>query len=188
MQCILRERLLACAIDLTQVSAIYRAEGHRFVGSYIAWLEEAERKLSGLRTPISILLQAEKSLVTSVLDGYAPAEVQAENSVRKRQKAVAAHSLERLSREIHQKIESIDHTLNQTKEKMCHAIAVLASKQPDLYANLEANQSVIDALWRALGATPETLPMFNYFSAALPSTDRNYVLLDIVTNIVSNRA
>jgi hypothetical protein len=186
MQCILREKLLERSVSLAQVSAIYRSEAQEFVDAYIQWLEQSERELAGLRTPISILLQAEKSLVTAVLDGYVPAIVQNEKSARKRQRAIAAHSLERISKEIHAKIEGIDHLLGQIREKLCHAIAVLATKEPALYQTLGANQQSIDAIWRKLAVLPETVPMFNYFCAALASTDRNYVLMDIIANIVSN--
>jgi hypothetical protein len=146
-----------------QVSAIYRSEAPAFIDAYIAWLEQTERELAGLRAPVSILLQAEKSLVMAVLDGAVPAVMQNEKSVRKRQRAVAAQSLERLSKKIHAKIENIDHVLNQSKEKLCHAVAVLATKAPDLYASLGLNQTSNDAIWHQVAALPETVPMFNYF-------------------------
>lgn len=188
MQCVLREKLLERAIALAKVSVVYRTEAQEFVDAYIAWLEQTERELANLRTPISILLQAEKSRVTAVLDGYVPTEVQSEKSPRKRQRAIAAQSLERISKELHTKIESIDHLLNQIKEKLCHAVAVLATKEPELYATLDVNQASVDAIWRKLAYQPETIPMFNYFCAALASIDRNYVLMDLIANIVSNRA
>jgi len=187
MQSILREKLLTCAIKLAEVSNIYRTENHRFVDAYFGWLEETEKDLSGLRSPISILLQAEKSLLTSVLDGYTPDYIQIEKSIRKKQKAIAAQSLDRISKEIHTKIESIDHIFDQISEKLCHAIAVLASKEPDLYGKLQADQQGIDTIWRNLGLTPETIPMFNYFCAKLASTDRDYLLLDIIQKIVQNK-
>lgn len=187
MQCILREKLLANALLLAEVSQIYRTDSSRFVDSYFDWLEKTEKELNGLRSPISIVLQAEKSLLSSVLDGYVPQYVQTEKSVRKRQRAIAAQSLERISKEIHAKIESIDHTLEQLNEKLCHAIAVLASKDHSLYENLQANQQGIDMVWEKLGSTPETIPMFNYFCAKLPATDRNYLLMDIIQKIGTNK-
>jgi len=42
------------------------------LNTYFGWLEEAEKDLSCLRSPISILLQAEKSSLISVLDSYLP--------------------------------------------------------------------------------------------------------------------
>ena len=84
MQCILREKLLTQAMKLADVSNIYRTESHRFVDAYFGWLEEAEKDLSGLRSPISILLQAEKTSLTSVLDGYLPDHIQAGKSIRKK--------------------------------------------------------------------------------------------------------
>lgn len=186
MQCVLREKLLAEAMKLSKVSDVYRTDSHRFVAAYMDWLETAEKELSGLRSPISILLQSEKSALTSVLDGYTPNFIQAEKSVRKTQKAVAAQSLEKLSKEFYSKIESIDHVLDQLSEKLCHAVAVLASKEPELYAQVSVSKHGVQSIWRMLSNTPETLPMYNYFCAKLASTDINYLLMDIVQKVAGN--
>ncbi|TAN62745.1 hypothetical protein EPN18_04110 [bacterium] len=177
---------MAQAKKLADVSNIYRAESHRFVNAYLGWLEEAEKDLSGLRSPISILLQAEKSSLTSVLDGFLPDNIQAGKSIRKSQKAVAAQSLEKLSKEIYSTIGTIDHILEQLSEKLCHAVAVLASKEPELYNKLQVNQHGVNTIWNMLGRTPETVPMYNYFCAKLASTDLNYLLMDIIQKIASN--
>lgn len=186
MQSILREKLLAQAMRLAEVSNVYRSESQRFVEAYFAWLEQAEKDLSGLRAPIVALLQAEKSILNAVLDGYLPTHIQEGKSARKIQKAVAAQSLEKVSKEIYSKIETIDHEFNQSNEKLCHAVAIIASKEPDLYKNLELSQAGIDAIWKTLARTPETIPMYNYFCAKLTATDRNYLLMDIIQKIVSN--
>jgi hypothetical protein len=83
MQCILKEKLLMQAVKLGEVSNVYRTESYRFVDEYFAWLEGAEKDLSGLRSPISIMLQAEKSSLTSVLDGYVPNHVQEGKNIKK---------------------------------------------------------------------------------------------------------
>lgn len=187
MQSLLREKLLTQGIKLGEVSNVYRSESHRFVGMYLAWLEEAVKDLAALRSPVGILLQAEKSTLTSVLDGYVPDQIQAGRSIRKNQKAVAAQSLERVSKEIYSKIENIDHSFDQLNEKLCHAVAVLASKEPELYKGLEVNQHGVDKIWQMLGGTPETIPMYNYFCAKLASPDRDYLILHIIQNIVSGK-
>ena len=187
MQSILREKLMAQAMNLAVVSNVYRTESYRFVDAYLAWLEEAEKDLSGLRSPVVILLQAEKSSVTSVMDGYLPNYIQAGKSIRKSQKAIAAQSLEKVSKEIYSKIEDIDHNLDQFSEKLCHAIAVLAIKTPDLYKNLQVDQNGVDTIWKMLGRTPETIPIYNYFCAKLASTDINYLLFDIIQKIAGNK-
>ena len=64
MQCILREKLLMQALKLADVSKIYCIESHRFVAAYFDWLAEAEKDLSGLRSPISVLLQAAEVAAT----------------------------------------------------------------------------------------------------------------------------
>lgn len=187
MQCILREKLMEQAKKLAVVSASYQAESHRFVELYFRWLDEAEKDLSGLRSPISILLQGEKSSLTSVMDGYLPNQIQPGKSIRKSQKAAAAQSLVMLSKEIYSKIESIDNDLDQLREKLCHAIAVLASKESQLYGRLQVNQQGADLVWKMLAGTPETVPMYNYFCGKLASVDRDYLLMDIIQKIASNR-
>lgn len=187
MQCILREKLLMQAIKLAEVSNIYRTESYRFVDEYIAWLEGAEKDLSGLRSPMSIMLQAEKSSLTSVLDGYVPNHVQEGTSIKKIQRAAAAQSLEKVSIEIYSKIEHIDRILDQSSEKLCNAIAVLAINNPDLYKGLQVNQIGVDIIWKMLGEMPETIPIYNYFCAKLAYTDINYLLMDIIQKISSNK-
>lgn len=188
MQCILREKLMAQAVKLAGVSSIYRAESYRFVDAYFAWLEEAEKDLSGLRSPISILLQAEKSSLASVLDGYLPDQIQAGKNARKSQKAVAAQSLEKISKEIYSKIEDIDHTFDQLRENLCHAVAVLASKEPELYNRLQVNQHGVETIRKMLGKTPETVPIYNYFCAKLAPADIDYLLMDIIQKIAGNKS
>lgn len=186
MQSILREKLLSHAMKLSGVSNIYRTESHRFVEAYYMWLEEAEKDLSALRSPISVILQSEKSSLLSVMDGNLPGGIQEGKSIRKHQKAAAAQSMEKVSREMVARIESIDNSFEQMGEKLCHAVAVIGSKNPEFYTQLRENRVGIDMVRRILGSTPETVPMYNYLSAKLASTDINYLLADILTKIKNN--
>lgn len=187
MQSILREKLLALSIKLAGVSNLYRSESHRFVDAYIGWLEDAEKDLSGLRSPLCMLLQAEKSSLTSVLDGYKPGYLQMDKSLRKSQKAAAAHSLDKVAKEMYAKIENIDQTLDQLNEKLCHAVAVLMSKEPELTNNLQANEEGVSRIWHLLGSTAETIPLYHYFCAKLSSADIQYLLVDIIQKITGNK-
>lgn len=186
MQSILREKLLVLAARLSIVSSTYIRENYRFVQDYLTWLENAEQDIAGLRSSISILLQAEKTILISVLDGYMPANIK-ESSPRKRLRAIAAQSLDRVAREIQSKVENIDNSFVPIKEQICHAIAIISSKDPELHINLQPNQQGIDILWKKLGTTLETIPVFNYFCAKLSPTDRDYLLIDIIQNILSNK-
>jgi hypothetical protein len=186
MQGILREKLLAQALKLADISSAYRTESHRFVALFYAWLEGAEKDLSGLRSPISLLIQSEKSTLTAVTDGYLPSHIQAGSSIRKIQKAAAALSLEKISTQIYNQITSIDHNFEQLSEKLCHAIAVLASKDPEFYKQLSPDHIGINLIWEKLGTTPETIPIYNYFCAKLTPSDRDYLLLDIIQKISVN--
>jgi hypothetical protein len=187
MQCILREKLLEHGMKLACVSDVYRTESHRFVDAYFAWLDEAEKDLSGLKTTICILIQAEKSILNSVSDGYLPNNVQIGKNLRKIQKVAAAQSLEKISKEIYLKIESIDRDFDELSEKLCHAVAVLATKEPGICEKLQLSQQGMDSIWKMLKNTPEITPMYNYLCAKLAPTDINYLLMDVSQKIISNR-
>lgn len=187
MQYMLREKLLAQASKLASVSNLYGTDSHRFVGAYLSWLEETEKDLSRLGSPLNLLLQAEKSTVAAVLDGYLPSNIQSGRSLRKSQRAVAAQSLEKVSRELYAKIESLTQILDELNEKLCHAIAILGSKEPEIYKRISASHDGVETIWKMLGSTPETFPMYNYFCAKLTSADRNYLLMEIILKIMVNK-
>lgn len=186
MQSILREKLIQHALGIGRVNDVYRNESHNFVAVYFDWLDKLERDISSLRSPLGIFLQAEKTVMISTVDGFAPDFVLVEKSARKRQRVIASQSLDRVSKEIYSKIENIDHLFEQFAEQFSHAIAVLASQDAALYAQLQPNQRGVLLLWQKLGATAATLPIFNYFSAKLSSVDRDYLLSGIIQNIHGN--
>ena len=188
MQSVLRERLLTQAFQLAAISGAYHASGQDFVAAYTTWLSETEEALAGLRSPLVVILQAEKSLVTAVLDGYLPENIQNGKSLRKIQKAAAAQSMEKVSREIYAKIEAIDHAFAALNESLCQALAVLATRQPEALRDLPITQAGADRVWALLGQLPETIPMRNYVGAKLDAVDRSYILLDVIQKFTSNQA
>jgi hypothetical protein len=187
MQCILREKLAVLAAALADVSEVYRTDTFRFVDTYLEWLKNAEQQLLSTRSPICVLLHAEVTSVASVLDGYRPEHLEFTRSLRKVQRAAAAQSLERVSREIYVNITRIDGQLDEMEEKLSHGVAVLGTKNPDLYGRITADQDGVDLLWAQLSLVPETVPLYSYVSARLSLIDRNYILLSIAQKIVNNR-
>jgi hypothetical protein len=71
------------------------------------------------------------------------------------------------------------------EEKLCHAVAILAAKSPDLYERLAATQEGVDMIWAQLSIAPETAPLYSYLCAKISVVDRNYLLLGISQNVVN---
>ncbi|MTI81114.1 MAG: hypothetical protein FH758_09535 [Firmicutes bacterium] len=186
MQSILREKLLAQSFKLAEVSKIYRTDSHRFVDAYLNWLEEAEKDLASLRSPINILLHAEKSALTSILEGNLPHYAQEKRNTKKYQRAAAAESMERILKEFYSKIESIDQYFDRIRENLCQTIAILTTKDPNFHQSLEPNQQGVKIILKKMSQTPETIQMYNYFSAKLASTDVKYLIVGIIMNIIGN--
>jgi hypothetical protein len=186
MHCIVREKLFEHSLKLADISNLYLSDGSRFVNMYLEWLDETEKDLSRLRSPVCILLQAEKSSLRSILDGYIPDNIQQGRNTRKILRAYAAQSLEKISREFYSKIGSIDHYFDEQSEKLCHAVAVLVSKRPNIKDDFKTDQNGIDYIWKLLGDNTETIPIFNYFCSKLALADRNYLMLDILQKFISN--
>lgn len=187
MQCILREKLASFATALADASEVYRTDSFRFVDTYLSCLKDAEQHLVSTRSPIGVLLHAEITAVASVLDGSRPEHLEINRSLRKAQRAAAAQSLERVSREIYANISRIDSHLDEMEEKLCHGVAVLGAKNPDLYERISATQDGVDTIWAQLGFMSETAPLYCYACAKLSLIDRNYILMNIAQNIVTNR-
>lgn len=187
MQSILREKLIRQSEKLSDISNIYIYQNSSFVAKYIEWLEQSEKELSQIRSPLSTILQAEKGIIKSVEDGFVPEYIQSEKSIRKIQRAVAAQSLNKVSHEIYSKVESIDKLFLEISEKLSHAIALLATKVPELFKNMSLDENSVNTLWKLLSATPETIPMYNYFCSKLASIDIKYLIMDIIQNIINNR-
>jgi len=186
MQCVLREKLMAQSIKLSEISRIYQVESYRFVDSYIEWLDETEKELSSLRVPISTLLQAEKTKLISVMDGYVPEYIQNSKSLRKIQRAVSAQSLSKISQDINSKITSLDLFFEQLHEKISHAIAVIAGKDSGFYNSICDNKISSRDMWLVVSNTPETRPIYNYLSAKISMTDRDYLMINVIDNIKNN--
>lgn len=187
MQSILKEKLVRQAEQLSEISETYLSDSSSFVAKYLNWISQTEKELSSIRSPFSIIFQAEKSKVKSVEDGFVPEYIQSEKSPRKIQRAVTAQSLNKISQEIYLKIESIDKELSEINEKLCHAVALLASKENKLFKELETNEISVNKILKLLSVTPETIPMYNYFCSKLSFTDIKYLLFDIIRNLLNNR-
>jgi len=186
MDSILREKLMNHASTLAKVSHIYRTESSRFVDEYLKWIEQSENDISGLRSPIGLILQAEKTKVTSVMDGYMPEYIKERGSIRRSQRAVAAQSLSYISQLLHEKINQIDSDFREINEKICHALAILSGKDRNLFKINKVNESIAEKIWKGLEKHPETLPMFNYLSAKLTAIDRKYLFISAIQNMIDN--
>jgi len=149
-------------------------------------LQKAENDLFGLRSPISILIISERSSLTSVIGGYLPNNIQPEKNKIKAQKAYAALSLEKISKEIYSKVKEIDFNLEKSNDQLCHGIAILQGKNPILFENINADIQGVNKIWKLLGETPETKGIYHYFCAKLASSDKNYLFMPIIQNIKNN--
>jgi hypothetical protein len=187
MQALLREKLMDYIKNIKELSNIYKYESYKFVDKYYEWLEKVEHELERLKNPIGFLLQSEKILINSVLDGNIPEDISRGRNMRKCQRAAAAQSLEHISSELYINVKSIDKVLEDWNEKLSQGIAVLAYKEPDLYDSLNIDNVTINSLWLKLSQTQETLPVYNYLRAKLSLSDINYLLTDIIQKIINNK-
>ncbi len=187
MQSILRETLMVQVDSLAKVVQGYGADPTQFVASYLTWLNDAQDALGRLRSPMLAFVQAERATIMSAMDGHVPDGTAVSRSPRKTLRAVASLSIERMSREMYERVNEIDRNLAPMVEQMAHAVAVLAAKEPKFVENLAVTQAVADGVWKMLTQTPETMPVSHFFAAKLSLADRNYLLLEVIGNLVANR-
>jgi hypothetical protein len=187
MQSMLREKLMAQSQKLSVISKTYKNDVGHFVESYFQWLEELENDIRSLRSTLSIMLQSEKTVLMSIMDGNIPVHVRDSKNSRKYIRVASAISLEKIAREMASIVNNIDMNLDPTKQQLIQAIAVLSIKDSNLYDSLSVDPMSVSSIRHKLSTTPETVQISNYICAKLTSMDINYLINDILANIVSNR-
>ena len=184
MQAIVREKLMGCLLALGEVAHTYRKDSSRFVAAYFRWLEQTEESLAPLRLPLLSTVQSQKTQLLAIEDGLIPPHVQAEGSVRKRQRAATAALLDTMTQVLQDRVAQADRFFEEPREKLAQSLALLLTQNPSALDNLQPDNAGVDAVWRAMQATKELAAIVNYLSAKLPRADRDYCLVEVMGNVL----
>jgi hypothetical protein len=187
MQALIREKLADCLSKLGAVTQIYQQDPTRFAQEYLRWLQTSEESLSPLRLPLVATLQSQKTQLLAIEDGLLPAHLSQTASPRKRQRAAAAALMEHAVAVLQHKLEQIDKQLAEPREKLSQGLALLLSQQPSALSRTKPTLSGARNVWNKLQALPELNHLCSYLCTQLTSSDRDYLLMSLISNVRGDR-
>ena len=182
MQALIREKLAECLEKLGPVAQTYQTNPTGFAQEYLRWLQASETDLAPLRLPLVATLQSQKTQLLAIEDGLQPAYLSQAVSPRKRQRAAAAALMEQAVGTLQGKLAQIDQQLSEPQEKLNQAMALLLSQQPDALKRIKPNTTGARNVWNKLKALPELNNLCSYLSAKLSLSDRDYLLISLISN------
>lgn len=182
MQALIREKLAECLEKLGPVVQTYQLNPAGFAQEYLRWLQASENSLAPLRLPLVATLQSQKTQLLAIEDGLQPAYLSLAVSPRKRQRAAAAALMEQAVGTIQGKLEQIDQQLNEPREKLSQAVALLLSQQPNAFKRVQPSATGARNIWNKLKALPELNSLCSYLSTKLSAVDRDYLLISLISN------
>lgn len=183
MLAITRQLLLGHLLEIRELVDAY-ARRDAFVPDVLRWLQRTESTLQRLRSPLSSLVATQRAQILAVGDGLSePTVVRVGRSARRTERAVTAIALRHIEEALRTRLMEIDHKLEDAREKMVSFLAA-ASKNVAIPPPTGDRTAWLHATWRALGAGRETGALHTYLDALLTSTDRDYLLDDVLSNLL----
>lgn len=185
MQAMIREQLVSALLQCPSLIDLYQKREPLFASRVIAWLSEVEKVLQQFRLPLAALVASERGRILAAGDGYRDLQVQGERlSPRKAGLATAFLALSRVQEELRRVIGEIDGKFELWREKIAQFLAVVTQKIPIPLPPGEPRPAWLGQVWTEMGASEETQGMYRYLNAAMPASDRLYLLEEVVGNLL----
>lgn len=186
MLAVTRERLVDHLQRASALVDTYARRDPDYPRRVLAWMTELEETLGQLRSPLASMVAAERGLITAVDDGLRPPEVLRERiSPRKAIRATASLSLAHVEGSLRSEVASIDHKLDEMRERMAQLMAIATNSHPIPLPVRDPRQAWLDGVWAGLAGNGETRSLYTYLNAALTAADRSYLLNEILMNLIS---
>jgi len=154
----------------------------------LEWFSRVEQVLTRLRSPLASMVASERGRVVATPDGLHDPEVREQASGRKALRAMTAVSLSRVERALREMVGEIDHKLDSLREKLASFLAAASGSVPIPLPPECASerQRWLHQVWATLGASPETRSLYAYLNASMSSSDRFYLLDDVLTQMLDS--
>lgn len=175
----LKERL-AILSALTDLEA---RSDPTFPERVLVWLDETEKALQQLRRPEAATLAALRGKLLASRDGFRDSEVRGDLTPRKALRAAATIYMAQAEARLRDALQQIEAHLQPLRAQLLQLVSagyllgVIASR------GSATHEQWLSRTWSQLGNSDKLRGVHVYLSAALPSTDRLYLLDELLTNL-----
>ncbi len=185
MKAVIREQILAQLLNIPALMDLHLQQSVDFIPKTLRWFIDTEKLLSPHRLPVVSRISGFRGQLQATEEGYVHPQVQQDKfSLRKKRNATAVALLQASEEELRKEIESIDELFTELRDKLAQLIAIVSAKSP-LPHSLHITESYLGQIWTLLSENAETLSMSKYIEVKTNRTDRNYLLQDLMANVVA---
>ncbi|WP_419812749.1 hypothetical protein [Bacterioplanoides sp.] len=184
MKSVIRERILEQLSAIPALVDAYHQKHSGFSDNCIDWLRRAEQALASFRLPLTSQLAGLRGAMVAATDGLSEPDSGAKRS-RKLRSAQVMLLLQQAEEVLRRHCDQIDQEFEEHKEKLSQLLAVASAKQP-LPATDQINQAYLNRIWQQVKHTQDNSTLAHYITARLNDTDRSYLLVDIVSNLLNS--
>jgi hypothetical protein len=188
MLALTRETLLARLLLVPGLADRYQRREPDFPAAVAGWLRDGEQALARLRSPLASLCAAERARLLAGADGGAePGSGAGRGAPRKALRALAAGVLNCAEAALREALAKTDGELASLRDKLAQLLAVASGARP-LALPAAGGAAAYAELWRQLGELPEARSLHAYLGVSLAPPDRQYLLDDLLGNLIQGTA
>jgi len=187
MLTILREQLLNHLIQLSEVINSYQNYDTNYADRALKWLLDTEKTLQKNRNPASSCLAVSRAKILAANDGLRDKNISS-NGFTKRQimRATVSLALDESEQKLSIIINDIDMKIDIWTDKMSQFLAVATTNTPIPLPPTEPRSNWLNKVWEGFNISAELHGMYAYLNSAMSKTDRQYVLGNVIDNLLSN--
>lgn len=155
----------------------------------VAWLETVEKELGNLRlTELSELaILRGRVLKAAEETGLADSPIGGKRAhQRARRNTAAVESADRAESILRNRIQQSETRLQAFEDKLCEGLTAFLLENPLTGDAGPSSESQLRNLWQSLAQYAPTRPLIIYLSVALASTDRFYLLGQVMRRMNNN--
>lgn len=188
MQSIIREKIAEQLSQYAKLIDLYNNQDSQFAAQTYLWVLQSERQLESFRIAEVSRLATLRGLMQATDDGYLDPSFSAlaSRSQRKQKRATLMLLLQQAEEILRHKLEAIDASFSELREKMAQMLAIASSKQP-LPAPEVMSTEYLDGIWQQAKAGQDNTTLAYYLQTRLVETDRRYLLQDLVLQLTAGQ-
>ena len=188
MQSVIRERIIVSLLRIPPLVDHYSQQNNAFPELTMRWLSDTEHSLQPFRLPLVSRLASLRGMIIAGGDGLSlsAGQVSAGRNPRKLRRSTTMNLLQQAEETLHNHCQKIDQELDDYRDKLAQILAV-ASAREALPGGDFNSVHYIDQLWKTACSAQENTTMAQYVSARLSETDRRYLMVDIVRQLMTSR-
>ena len=182
--CVQFEQLGALLNSLAPLIDRYQKGDSQFVSEALKWLEEVEQTMSRLRLPEGAEMSSLRSQILKAEDQQFGASDRPKRSVIRRANNVAASdALARAEEILRQRVMSAEERLQTFEGKLTEGLTAFLLEN-ELPVNQGDSTAWLNLIWQQFKEYDATRPLLIYLSASLTATDRNFILMRVLSRLL----